>query len=188
MAYFGYQVPLSAFIDGAVIPETLKQQLIAAGVTNPLASVEVEGDKVDLWFMNSNIDPPVINNVITNHRASLEQAKQMKYAVIDAKTDEIIARGFTFNGKVFSTSLDAQARILGMDSLRADPAMTYPIIFNTIDDDDSISIPDADTVHAFTLTGIGYYRAAIDSGSILKAAVRAGTSIDEVQAVTDTRT
>lgn len=188
MPYFGYQVDLVTLPDQAIIFESLKQQLIDANHPSQLVAAEIVDNKVDLWFSSQNINITIINSAIANHHASLDQAKKAKYAAIDAKTDEIIARGFTFQNIVFSTSLDAQSRMLGMDQLRNDAAMTYPIIFNSLDDSISISIPDADTVHAFVLTGVGYYRAAIDSGSALKADVRAATTVAEVQAITDTRT
>lgn len=117
----------------------------------------------------------------------LSKSKGAAFAAIDARTDEIISRGFEFQGKRFSTSLQAQARFLAMDQLRSDPLMQFPITWNTNDDLDAINIPDADTLHALVLAGVGYYRAVVDSGSVLKALIRTATSLEEVAAVQDLR-
>jgi hypothetical protein len=190
MQLYGITYQLSDFPDGSVIPTAFTKQMVGANISPQLVKVEVRDSEVDLWFDRSISlsDALGISAVVTAHHGSLAVAKQAAFATIDKKTDEIIARGFPFAGKVFSTSIEAQARMLGMDMLRTDPNMQFPITWNVMDDTDSLQIADADTAHAFVLTGIGYYRAAIDSGSALKAAVRAATTLAAVEAVTDART
>ncbi len=187
--------PASVFPDGTAAPHLLAREIAAlVGTTDPnpirLLRVETADGEVTLVLENCP-DPelfrPSLRQLVTAHRAGLVQVRSARYAEVDAKTDELIARGFPFQGLLFSTSIEAQSRMLGMDALRNDPAMTYPIVFNSLDDEAALTISDAATVHALVLTGIGYYRAVIDSGSALKAQVRAATTVDEVLAVVDPR-
>ncbi len=61
--------------------------------------------------------------------------------------------------------------------------MTY----NTLDDMGAVSLANAQEVRNFFLTALATYRAAIDSGSALKAQVRAASTEAEVDAVVDDR-
>lgn len=117
----------------------------------------------------------------------LIEAKAAKFASIDARTDELIASGFTFASKQFSLSQAAQSRLMGINQVRDDENVTYPIKWNTIDDSDTYSIPDSATVLSFYLTAVGTYRTHVDSGTALKDQVRAATTVAEVDAVVDNR-
>lgn len=132
----------------------------------------------------------VINGVVVpaEDTTGLNDIKQKKFAIIDAKTDEIISRGFAFSGMQFSTSIEAQARGLALDQMRNDTNLQYPVVWNNIDDTDAIQLTNAEMVHNFVLSGIAYYRAAVDTGSALKLQVRQATTVAAVLAVTDTRT
>jgi len=118
---------------------------------------------------------------------SLVEAKKAKFAEVDARTDELIASGFTFASKQFSLSQNAQSRLMGINQVRDDENVVYPIKWNTIDDSDTYSIPDSATVLGFYLTAVGTYRTHVDSGTTLKDQVRAATTIAEVNAVVDNR-
>ena len=77
--------------------------------------------------------------------------------------------------------------MMGTHQIKDDPALTYPLDWNTIDDLDVYAIPDAATLDGFYLTGVGTIRAHLDSGTALKTSVRAATTIAEVDAVVDNR-
>lgn len=113
--------------------------------------------------------------------------KTDKFAAIDAKTVELITAGYAFAGKQFSLSIPAQTKLMGINQVRTDPAVVYPIRWNTIDDTDHYDIPDAATVLNFYLTAVGTYRGHVDSGTALKDSVRAATTQAEVDAVVDNR-
>lgn len=121
-------------------------------------------------------------------KISLDTMKRRRYGAIDAVTDKIIARGFTFSGMRFSESVEAQSRALALDQLRDDPKANYPILWNNDDDTDVLQITDATMLHNFVLAGIAYYSSAIDSGSALKLQIRQATTVAAVLAVIDTRT
>lgn len=76
--------------------------------------------------------------------------------------------------------------MVSIAQVRDDPAVLYPIVWNTKDDRDGYSIADSQVLHDFYLTGVGTYRGHVDDGTTLKAQ-RAATTIAEVDAAVDTR-
>ena len=119
--------------------------------------------------------------------ADLITYKATKFSDIDRRTDELISQGFVFNQMQFSLSGPAQARMMGINQIRDDSAVIYPIRWNNIDDTDYYDIPNAETFRNFYLAGVGAYRSFVDSGTELKNSVRAATTPAEVDAVIDSR-
>jgi len=117
----------------------------------------------------------------------LAQLKAYRYSEIDNKTGELVGNGFTYAAKVFSLSQNAQINILGLDNSRLDPAIVYPIEYNTIDDLDSYNVVDADDLHAMYLTALGTKKAVIDSGTVIKDQIRTAIDIAAVNAIVDNR-
>jgi len=118
---------------------------------------------------------------------TLEEYKAARYVEIDERTGELILQGFSYGGKVFSLSQNAQINILGLNQTRNDPALTYPIIYNTIDDLDNYSIVSPEELHTMYLTALGTKKAVVDSGSNLKEAIRTAASEAEVEQIIDNR-
>ena len=106
---------------------------------------------------------------------------------IDNRTSELIALGFTYSTKQFSLSASAQSNLLGLDLSKDDPALTYPIKYNTIDDLDSYSVPDSTDMHSMFLTALATKKGHLDSGTVLKQQVRDATTISELDLVIDNR-
>lgn len=122
--------------------------------------------------------------------ALLPQAKEAKIAEIDTRTAELIDQGFEWppaSGIIHSFSLEAQANLLGLELARNDPALVYPVVWNSKDDGATTSLADATEVHGFYLTALATKRAHLDSGTLLKDQVRAALTIAEVDAVIDPR-
>jgi hypothetical protein len=117
----------------------------------------------------------------------LPTQKAERFVFIDLKTRDIIARGFTFNGKQFSLTDNAQKTLIILDAQRTEPAMTYPVLYNTRDDLDLIEVTNADMVHALTLTALTTLRAALDSGTQQKTLIRNMTTVEDVLAYVDPR-
>jgi hypothetical protein len=118
---------------------------------------------------------------------TLSEYKDLRYDEIDSKTEEKILLGFAYAGKVFSMSANAQTNILALDNTRDDPAMSYPITYNTLDDLDSYNVVDSTDLHNMYLTALGTKKAWVDSGTQLKDAVRAAIDEQAVQAIIDNR-
>jgi hypothetical protein len=121
---------------------------------------------------------------------TLDEYKELKTNAIDRVTGELISLGFEFppaSGKIFSLSTSAQTNILALDNTRDDPAMTYPISYNTIDDKDVYSVPDSVTLHNMYLTALSTKKSHLDSGTALKDLVRSAVDKAGVDAVVDNR-
>ena len=118
---------------------------------------------------------------------TLAEYKELRYKEIDNRTMELILDGFNYLGKVFSLSQNAQINILGLDETRDDPALTYPITYNTLDDLDTYLVTDATDLHTMYLTALGTKKAVVDSGSNLKALVRDSIDANSVLLIVDNR-
>jgi hypothetical protein len=117
----------------------------------------------------------------------LQEYKELRYDEIDARTEEKIQEGFAYAGKVFSLSGNAQINILGLDNTRNDPALTYPIEYTTINDDDNYFVADSSEMHTMYLIALATKKNWVDSGTILKDSIRAATTDIDVQNIIDNR-
>ncbi len=117
----------------------------------------------------------------------LSSVKASKLLAIDARTDALIASGFVYSSKTFSLSLPAQIKMNGSHMVRDDPSFTYPVIWNTMDDNDTISLADSAALDAFYLTALGTVRSHLDSGTALKDQARAAVTVAVINAIVDNR-
>lgn len=189
MPSLDYQI--SSDIGGAAVNvESLLAEIEAAGPYSVnVCGISATGDVVSVHLDEepSNDDTTAINGVIVAHDHDLEQAKLAKVKAIDARTDELIGSGFTYADKQFSLSIPSQSKMTAAHHLKDHQAFVYPVNWNTIDDEDVYSIPDAADMGLFYLTAIGTIRAYLDSGTGLKDAVRAAADVAAVEAVVDPR-
>lgn len=125
--------------------------------------------------------------IVTNHDGALLKAKRDKYYEIDKKTTELIGNGFSFDDTLFSLSQEAQMRMVGITQVREMPQVTYPIKWNSKKDDSVYDVANSSNLLGMFLTGLGTYRAHVDSGTALKNLVRAATTKAEVEAIVDPR-
>jgi hypothetical protein len=141
-------------------------------------------------------DPSVYANVTWHDPAVAEATldseylafhKQEKLGEIDARTDELIALGFNYASRQFSLGELAQIKMIGTHQIKGNPALSYPINWNSIDDSDVYSIANEADLDGFYLTGVGTLRARLDSGTALKDSVRAAADVAAVDAVVDGR-
>jgi hypothetical protein len=114
-------------------------------------------------------------------------ARQKKFDAIDARTDELIGQGFTWSGAQFSNSLFGQSKVDGAYAAKDLPEFTYPVVWNSMDNMTTVSIPDAATMQQFFLAALGTIRAHLDSATPFKDQVREASTVQAVEAVVDTR-
>lgn len=119
--------------------------------------------------------------------AVFERNRKARIVEVDARTDQLVAAGFTYASKQFSLTLTSQMKMVGAHAAKDDPAMVYPIVWNTLTDDDTYSIADAADLHAFYLTAVGTLRAHLDSGTDLKNSIRAATTQVALNGIVDNR-
>ena len=187
MALTEYQLSISTDFGGVFFPPSFQTAVETALPVAGFSRLMTAGDLVSLWFdpALSGGDQTILDGVVAAH--PLKKTKVDKIAAIDARTDQLIAAGFTYSGKVFSLSSSAQDKMIGSHQVKDDPALTYPIVWNNIDDTDSTSLADSAALNGFYLTALGTVRAHLDSGTALKDAVRAAADIAAVDAVVDSR-
>ena len=116
--------------------------------------------------------------------------KKQRIAEVDARSGELIGNGFEFppgSGMCFSLSENSQRMLLGTHASRDDPQLTYPLGWNTKDDEDIYEVPDSATLHNFYLVAFGTIRAYRDSGTAIKNQIRAATTHAEIDVAVDER-
>jgi hypothetical protein len=193
MAITKYQYTISTEMGGESDVPLLEVTIAAdAAITTDVDHIDanVEADKCDIYMADA-LDAPqetALDAVIAGHE--LASVKYSKVGEIDTRTDELIAEGFEYpaaSGKMFELTLGAQNRLESLDRLRSDPAITYPIRWNTMTDDDYHDVVDAADMHTMAMTALATYRAVIDSGTDLKNQVRAAPDVATVNAIVDPR-
>jgi hypothetical protein len=133
------------------------------------------------------IDTDVCLSDGTLTNVTLDEYKKLRYCEIDVRTGELISQGFVYQSKIFSLSTSAQTNILALDSTRDDPALTYPIKYNTIDDSDSYDVVDSTDLHNMYLTALATKKGHLDSGTVLKTSIRDAATKADVDAIIDNR-
>ena len=118
--------------------------------------------------------------------SALAEAKKARFQAIDARTGELIAGGFTFEGKTFSLSLAAQTSLIGLSTAKNNP-LTWPQPWSTKDDSEVYVIADVATFESFYMAAFGTVKAHRTSGATLKGQVSAASDLAGVSAVVDTR-
>ena len=117
---------------------------------------------------------------------SLAGLIEEKIVEIDKKTQEIIDKGFSYNGKVFSLSSNAQLNWLGLKLGDAENLVLFPVSITTKFDEE-YKIIDKDEMKVFYGMGLGYVKSIVDAGRDLKISAKAATSIEELNNIKDNR-
>lgn len=168
----------------------LHSEIVALGISSAafLGVTSHEGVCSVVFDTTPNAtDQASVDGAVAAHDPGLADAKKAKLEAIDARTDELIAGGFVYASRLFSMSMPAQIRMIGISQVKGNPAVTYPIAWNTKDDSDVYQVANANDLEGMYLTALGTYRAHVDAGTALKDQVRAATTVSEVDAIVDTR-
>jgi hypothetical protein len=190
------------FPEGNLDTRILHDTIGNSSITGVLIGLHTEGDDLKVEFQDalSVPDKDLLDGLIEaapNSMGLLIKAKEKRYVEIDERTSELIGEGFTYDGKIFSLSRQAQSNMLGVRAAIADyrasgtlsafEAAFFPLKFNTLDDTDSTGLALVDDFLTFYDTAMGTVRAYLDGGTALKAAIRAAVDIAGVDAVVDER-
>jgi hypothetical protein len=118
----------------------------------------------------------------------VDEHKKIRYREIDNNTFDLINKGFTYNGKKFPLSARFLRLYIGLKaSLDIMQPSDWPLVLNTKNNKESVSIADATEFLTFFGTGLATMRTHYDSGTTIKGQVRAATTVAEVDAVVDNR-
>jgi len=119
--------------------------------------------------------------------ARLPDYKVAKKGEIDAKTSDLILKGFTYDGNEFSMSDHAQINWADLMVAGTAELLTYPVAIST-DDNGTYDITDLDHLKAFFTAMLTRKEWCLSSGRDLKDEVDACTDIQELFAIHDDRT
>lgn len=188
-----YDYELSDFIDHNINSDRLLLEIKAVPALVDVVSVtrhKANQAHVEIVYPTalSNGDKALLDGVVAAHRDAshwLPDAKRAKFAAIDAKTNELIAGGFVFQGKTFELYLEAQVRLIGLIVLK--DMLTYPIAYNSKDDFDFTTLTGPNDVVTMAGTALAYIGGYLNGGTALKQLVREATTIDQVNAIVDPR-
>lgn len=113
---------------------------------------------------------------------TLDELKEIRYVEIDLNTQDLIAKGFPFDGYTFSMSLTAQINWSNFPNL-PDGLFPLPIIDIT----ENLYMLSLANRTAFYLSALNYKNTQLQSGSMLKAQIKACTDEACVNAIIDNR-
>ena len=114
---------------------------------------------------------------------TLEELKEARNQEIDLNTSQLIEVGFIFGGSLFSMSITAQINWSNFPQL---PDALFPLHITTKDDNTFI-LSLANKMN-FYFTALSFKNGYLQSGGLLKAAIKAALTIEEVELIIDNRT
>lgn len=177
-------VQKSLAFGGLVDLLELRAGLQAAGInSDSLSDMGAVGTLV--LRVDDTVEQAAVEAVLANHDA----LRPKRYAEIDARTAELIAQGFEWpasSGGLMSLSISAQMKLEAMRN--AADALAYPVVLSRKSAKSSeYNVADATELRAIADAGALHVAAVVDAGAKLKAAIRAATTLSEVNAVVDER-
>lgn len=113
---------------------------------------------------------------------TLEELKEIRYNEIDINTQELISKGFIFDGHTFSLSITAQINWSNMLNV---PDQMFPL--NVIDKYDGLYILDLSNKVNFYYAALNGKNQHLQSGGLLKTQIRLSQTIEEVNSIIDNR-
>lgn len=113
---------------------------------------------------------------------TLEELKNVRYVEIDLRTQELIEVGFPWAGLTFSMSTSAQINWSNFPNL---PDQLFPL--PVMDITETLYMLDLANKTNFYLSALNYKNTQLQSGSILKAQIKACVDETCVNAIIDNR-
>lgn len=120
-------------------------------------------------------------------RPEIHYRKSKMIENIDRKTQEVIGRGFTYDGNTFSLSPNAQSNWNALVSRLLSGKLTFPYNVTT-DDDSEYSIQTVQSFNDFIDAVVYVVGYQIYFGRQLKLAIKAATTHEQLDSIVDTRT
>lgn len=157
-------VELRTAIEGVVTPEVFTFSMKDGIVTGVFDS---EPDQAEKGAADAKVAEHAFD--------ALKRVKLEKDTKFDERTEELIVQGFQHNGRLFSTSSNAQSKWHAMFNMNSIGQVSYPL---SISDKDELSYDIADSAELITIYGtmVGTGKAHHDSGKALKDTVNAITN------------
>ena len=175
--YEGKSIGDIALIGQSISPNFLKSNGICVEVSysDELANLPIQHLTTELiednWVISANED------------IIFSEARASKLAAIDAKTNQLISNGGTFDNKTFSLSLSAQTNWHVLKTMQA--SFTWPVEIST-KDGGSYLLSEAN-LDSFIGQMLGTVKAHLDSGRALRASVNDAFNLEEMNLTVDNR-
>lgn len=179
--------------SGSLCQDLLDAALSAdSTIGNLYDGLRTDNDNLYIIFTSDlGANKSIADSIVNTHDFNiLSKNKEDRIKAIDKKTDSLIEAGFEYppsSGIIHSASQESQLSISGVHQMRDDPAMTYPIRFNSKDDLSYYDVTSSTDIHNMALTAFGHVKGCIDSGTTLKDQIRAATNQAELDAIVDNR-
>ena len=176
---------ISTDVTGAAVnSELLHSELVAAGDITNFTGININGDSLEVWGDSFITEANVDTTVLAHVEVPLSSYKTNKYNAIDAKTGYlVVSAGFTYDGVVFSTSLNAQKN--WSDLKYSKSTFTFPKNIST-KAHGTYALAEAN-VDAFWLAGKDVIDPLLDAGRALIQAITDAANEAAVDAVVDNR-
>jgi hypothetical protein len=149
----------------------------------------IEGVPQKYWKVVGETVVPMSDEEIALVEAEeLENYKQAAMNRIDAKTEEILARGFQFDGQMFSLSIAAQNNWTGMQVAVSQGYLTeanFPFEVATLDN--KAYLLQWEDAPAFFMSVLRAISFTLATGRQFKKAIGAANTIQDIENVEDTR-
>jgi hypothetical protein len=116
-----------------------------------------------------------------NYYKSIETLENYKKQLIDLqdkKTEDLILSGFTFDGSLFSLSINAQ---INWSNLLNIPQQMFPLNLST--KDDNIYVLNFNNVQSFYFTALGKKSEYLQSGNDVKKRINESLTIQELDTI-----
>lgn len=184
-----YTYPTSAVSTSVDADKLHKEIMGKSGLAKKFNKVYVSGSTIHLEFFRKGTtltaaQKTTLDNLITAHDGDpLPDLRDKRYAEIDAQTQKLIDKGFTFDNKKFSLSINAQANWTRLKALES--SLTWPV---------KISTKSANGYDLTQANLAGFMAAAhtaihghLESGRALKKQVKNATTETAIKNVIDNR-
>lgn len=144
--------------------ETYKKKLDENG--NPII---IDGDYVTELVHTEEMSEPT---------RALDEYKKHLIDLQDKKTEDLILSGFTFDGNLFSLSINAQ---INWSNLLNIPQVMFPLNLST--KDDNIYILTFSNVQNFYFTALGRKNECLQLGNLVKKRINESTTTEELDLI-----
>ncbi len=134
---------------------------------------------------NSKLKTDWHNHIPDVWEYDLDSHKKKKCEEIDARTRELIAQGFEFDGKVFSLSDSAQSNLKTIQSLIDKDLLDPQSPLSTINDE--LYMLSKEDAQAFVAAGYNGVMVPKIQGTVLKGQVMACTTAEQIDSIIDNR-
>ncbi len=142
----------------------------------------------NIWGYNYNADPPVLVEIAASIASPVDETvadyKIKVMALVDIETKRRISLGFEYpaaSGKTFSLSVESQINWLWLETKTA--LLIYPYQIRTADELAIHAIVDEADAQAIVNIAFVTKEIALTAGRVVKAAIAAETTKDDVIAV-----